>query len=442
MTPYWLTGAVARGSDEPMKNDRYNIAGIGTGDRWMGIIGGAMKYGDVVAVCDVDREHVEKAREKVGGKAEMFEDYRKVLDRPDIDVVIIGTPDHWHSKISIEAMLAGKDVYCEKPLTLTIDEGKKICQVQKQTGRVFQVGTQQRSEFSTDKKEDKHRFHHQFLHAVALAHSGALGKIQRVTCSLGDGPVSESLPQVEVPKNLNWDMWLGQAPWVEYVQGGKDPDNRFPQSRCHYNFRWWYEYSGGKLTDWGAHHIDIAQWVLGMDQSGPLSIEATAELPVSMKDGFPTLADRYNTASTYYIKCVFPNDAVMVIREGPDNGVWIEGDKGEIFVNRGKLKDVRGDAVAKLQDEPLPEEAILKLCKGKKPGSHMGNFFECIGDRSMPISDVHTHHRCMTTAHLANIAIRLDRPLKWDPEREQMLGDEQANAMQSREQRQGYEIKV
>ncbi len=435
IAPYIFTSAHAA---EESKNDRHVIGCIGTGDRWRQVVGGAMKYGDVVAVCDVDRKNLEEGNQKVGGKAEMFEDYRKVLDNKKIDVVTIVTPDHWHSKIAIEAMKAGKDVYCEKPLTLTIDEGKLICKVQKETGRVFQVGTQQRSEMSAADNYGK-RHPQQFLTAVAIAQSGRLGKIQKVTCSIGGSGKSKELPKVEVPKGLNWEMWLGQAPLVDYVSGPTDGKG-YPQSRCHYEFRWWYEYSGGKMTDWGAHHVDIAQWAIGMEDSGPVSVDGKGVHPVPFKNGYPTVDNQYNAALEFKIACKFPNDVEMIIQHGPNNGIWIKGDKAEIFVSRSELKDVEGTVIKDLTDNQLPAEAITKLYKGKKPGSHMGNFFECIRDRGMPVSDVFTHHRAMTTCHLANISIRLDRKLAWDPKTEQITGDSEANEWLKRKARKGYEV--
>jgi predicted dehydrogenase len=449
-TPYFLTAARAQ---EASKNDRHAVGFIGTGDRLPGALTPpARQLINVLAVCDVDKKHLEngnKLAESISGHpADMYEDYRKVLDRKDIDAVIITTPDHWHSKIAIEAMQAGKDVYCEKPLTLTIDEGKKICQVQKQTNRVFQVGTQQRSEFNartrkTDTTPEKN-YNQQFLQAVALAHAGKLGKIKKVTCSIGACAPSETIPKVDVPTELNWDMWLGQAPMTDYVQGGKSPSNpKYPTSRTHYEFRWWYEYSGGKLTDWGAHHVDIAQWAIGMDKSGPKSVEVVSvDLPVPFEKGRPTVSDRYNTAHTFNVKFMFPNDVELIVRDGPGNGIWIQGDKAEIFVSREALRDIQGTVIAELDSTPVAEEDLIKLCKGKKPGNHMRNFFECVRDRSTPISDVFTHHRAITTCHLANIAIRLNRPLKWDADKEEIVGDSEANGWVAREQRKGYEIKV
>src|SRR5262245_39260991 len=262
--PYFVWGSplIAQDAKTESKNDRPLLGCIGTGDRWNAVGPQAMNFSDCVAVCDVDANHAEKGKTRAleqnsrKGRertVDVYEDYRKVLDRKDIEVVTIVTPDHWHSKIAIEAMKAGKDVYCEKPLTLTIDEGKQIIKVLKETGRVFQVGTQQRSEMSAEKG----KFPQQFLTAVAICQAGRLGKIKRVECRIGAGPTSPELPKVAVPSQLNWEMWLGQAPLTDYVSSPSGSSNQgYPASRTHYEFRWWYEYSGGKMTDWGAHHVD------------------------------------------------------------------------------------------------------------------------------------------------------------------------------------------
>lgn len=452
-TPYfpWSAETIAQDAKTKSKNDRPVLGCIGTGDRWNAVGPQAMNFADCVAVCDVDANHAAKGKAKCeeiqskagrSSKVEVHEDYRKLLDRKDIEVVTIVTPDHWHTKIAIDAMKAGKDVYCEKPLTLTVDEGKQIIKVLKETGRVFQVGTQQRSEMSArvNKNKDLH-VQQQFLHAVALAQLGRIGEIKSVRCVIGGAPASGEIPKAPVPTGLNWDMWLGQAPMTDYIQGGFGNNRSYPESRTHYEFRWWYEYSGGKMTDWGAHHIDIAQWAIGMDNSGPTTIEGTADHPVPFKEGWPTVSNRYNAATKYHIVANFPNNVVMHVESDGENGITIEGTKGTIFVSRGDLRDEKGTAVADmLKGSPLPEGTITKLFKGKKPGNHMANFFECIADRTQPISDVDTHHRAMTTAHLANIAIRLGRRLAWNPETEQIEGDSEANTWLKREQRKGYEI--
>ncbi|HLJ10197.1 MAG TPA: Gfo/Idh/MocA family oxidoreductase [Planctomycetaceae bacterium] len=444
--PYWFTVESSRALGFFAASERPVVGCIGTGDRWQGgIWQGLMPFGDVAAVCDVDLYHLRAGQEAVRraqhGRGverpvDMYEDYRKILDRKDIDVVTIVTPDHWHSKIAIEALKAGKDIYCEKPLTLTIDEGKQIIKVLNETKRVFQVGTQQRSE-GGNKETPQY-----FLTAVALVKAGRIGSVKKVTCHINGAPGSGPIPIAEVPLGMNWDMWLGQAPYVDYRSGNFGNNPRYPESRTHYEFRWWYEYSGGKMTDWGAHHVDIGQWAIGMDHSGPTSVQGTAVHPVPLKDGRPTQDDRYNVATTFNVTCQYPNGVELVITSEGENGIMFEGTEGRIFVNRGK---VTGKPVEDLKTNPLPEDAIVKLYKGKTPAkdnAHMTNFFECIKDRTQPISDVYTHHRSMTTLHLANIAIRLGRKIEWDAEKEQIVGDKEANSWLAREQRKGYEIVV
>jgi predicted dehydrogenase len=404
------------------KNDRPRLALIGCGGQGSGDARQASNYGDFLAVCDVDKAHAARARDsrQIGkGKADVYEDYRKILDRKDIDAVVIGTPDHWHTKILIDAMKAGKDAYCEKPMTLTIDEGKKIGQVAKSTGRVVQVGTQQRS--------DHNRV---FLLAVALIRAGRIGKIRKVTAAIGGGPKGGPFKKEKPPADLNWDMWLGQAPAVDYIK-----------ERSHAEFRWWYEYSGGKLTDWGAHHVDIGMWGIGMDESGPTSIEVVrSNLPVAFKGGWPTVDDQYNTPTSFLVKATFANGVEMEIRDDTENGVTFVGSAGKIFVTRDRI-DLQGGAVESLWKNPVPESLLTELRKGKRVDGHMANFFECARDRGVPASDVWSHHRAMTTCHLANIAMRLgNRKLTWDPATEEIVNDSEANAWQTRPQRARYEI--
>ncbi len=404
------------------KNDRPRLGLIGAGGQGSGDARSAAHHGDFLAVCDVDRRHAENAKNHRGigkGKAEVYDDYRKLLDRKDIDAVIIGTPDHWHTKICIDAMRAGKDIYCEKPLTLTIDEGKELGKAARETGRVVQVGTQQRS--------DHNRV---FLLAVAMIRAGRIGKLRKVTAAIGGGPTGGPFPATNPPAELNWEMWLGQAPLTAYRT-----------DRCHSNFRWWYEYSGGKLTDWGAHHVDIGQWAIGMEHSGPKTIEVQKRvLPVDFKGGYPTVDDRYNTANAFIVHATFANGVVLEIRDDTENGVRFQGEHGHIFVTRDRI-DLDGGAVNALYRDPVSESLLKELRKGKAVAGHMENFFDCLADRSVPVSDVWSHHRALSTCHLANIALRLDRKkLEWDAEKEQIVGDSEANAFLSRPQRKGYEI--
>jgi predicted dehydrogenase len=418
--PYFAWQSRTAASESQSANDRPVVGCIGNGGMGSGDARAISKFGDIVALCDVDRNRSDKLNQDLcGGKAAYFEDYRKLLDRKDIQLVTISTPDHWHTKIAIDALRAGKDIYCQKPLTLTIDEGKLLRKTLAETGRVFQVGTQQRSSDG-------------FQKAIGLARQGRIGKITRVTVAIGGAPSGGPFETKPVPANLNWDRWLGQAPWTEYMS-----------ERCHNTFRWWYEYSGGKLTDWGAHHVDIAQWGIGMENSGPLSIEVLeVEHPVAFEKGYPTVKNSFNTATKFKVLAKFSNGVEMIIREsaddlGFDNGVLFEGENGRFFVNRGKLT---GAPVEELKNQPLPDAVMTELRKGKDKDSHMGNFIACVKDRSTPISDVPTHHRILTTCHLANIAMRLGRTLKWNPETEQIVGDDEANAWQKRTQRAGYEV--
>ena len=407
-------------ADEKSPNERLQFAAIGVGGRGAGIANNARRLADIVAVCDLDTQRIERVNKSLAqGKAKGYQDYRYILDNKDIDFVTIGTTDHWHTRIAIQAMQAGKDVYCEKPLTLTIEEGKQICNVTKETGRVFQVGTQQRSEMGQ-----------KFLTAIGIIREGRIGKIKKVTCNIGGGPKGGPFKKSDPPSNIDWNMWLGQAPLVDYIK-----------ERCHYQFRWWYEYSGGKMTDWGAHHVDIAQWAMQQDGvgQGVLSLEPiVGEHPIPLKNGMPTKDNYYNTSHNFHIKCMFPKNMEMNIvsqsKEG--NGILFEGSKGNLFVSRGKLT---GPAVDELKEKPLAAQTVLDVYKGKKTTNHMENFFECMKDRSDPISDVYTHHNAMTTCHLANISIRLGRKLKWNPKKEQIVGDDEANQWQARKQRKGFE---
>ena len=404
-------------------NDRPVFATIGLRNQGITITSKSLQFADFAALADVDSnvleanlQGVEKAQKK---RPDGYSDYRKILDRKDIDAVMIATPDHWHTKISVEAMLAGKDVYCEKPLTLTVAEGKLIEKIVKQTGRVFQVGTMQRTE--SDQR---------FLKAIAIIRDGRIGTVKKVTCSIDRMEASPVIPVVAAPEQIDWDMWLGQAPMVDYIK-----------ERCHYQFRWWYEYSGGKFTDWGAHHVDIATWAIGADQEGmgPIEIDGTdAKHPVEFKDGYPTVDDRYNSAHDYAVKCKYENGIEMIVTSRGDNGILFEGTEGRLFVNRGKITGKPIDD--KIDEGKFGDEDLVKLYKGKPFEGHKQNFFRCIAEGGLPVSDVFSHVQTMNTCHLAAIAARVGRVIKWDPKAEKIVGDEVAAKLFAREQRKGFEI--
>ncbi|MEZ6095419.1 MAG: Gfo/Idh/MocA family oxidoreductase [Pirellulaceae bacterium] len=424
-------------SSFPGLQDRPVFATIGLRNQGWEITRKSIKFADFAALVDVDSNvlanNVEQLQAAQGKKPDAYKDYREVLDRKDIDAVMIATPDHWHTKIAVEAMLAGKDVYCEKPLTLTIDEGKLIEQIVKQTGRVFQVGTMQRTECEQ-----------RFLQAVALIRHGRIGQVHTVTCGIGGMEPSPKIPVTEVPTGLDWDRWLGPAPFTDYRAlpemregyGGGVP----LYSNCHYAFRNWHEYSGGKLTDWGAHHVDIACWAIGASETGPSRIVPKSfTLPVPYERGYPSIADQYNVATKFKIHVEMPNDIELIITDEGDNGILFEGSNGRFFVNRGKIV---GKPVEDLANNPLPEGAIEEVYGGPISENHSANFVQAIQTRKQPISDVWTHNRMLEICHLANIAMRLDRELNWDADIRQIVGDDEANAFLQRENRSGYEINM
>lgn len=425
----------ALGYESP--NDRPVFATIGLRNQGWGITSKSFRFADFAALADVDSKvlgtNVEKTKQRQGKKPDSYKDYRKVLDRKDIDAVMIATPDHWHTKIAVEAMYAGKDVYCEKPLTLTIDEGKLIEKVVKETGRVFQVGTMQRSESGQ-----------RFLQAVALVKAGRIGTVKKVTCGINGMVASPVIPVAPVPEELDWDLWLGPAQKVPYralPEMRKGYGGGVPlYSNAHYSFRNWHEYSGGKLTDWGAHHVDIACWAIGASDTGPSKVTPLEyTLPVNYKDGNPVVGDQYNAATDFKIRVDMPDNVEMIITSAGDNGILFEGTKGRFFVNRGKIV---GKPVEDLKDNPLPEGAIEEVYGGKVSENHSANFIEAMKSRKQPISDVWSHNRMLEICHLSNIAMRLDRGLKWDPVKREIIGDAQANSFLARENRKGYEINM
>ena len=431
--PYFSSTPKTLADETKSKNDRVAMGVIGAGGMANGNMRAARDWVDVVAVCDVDSKRVASSNNNMsGGKAKEYSDYRALLDRKDIDAVHIATPDHWHTKPLIEAMLAGKDVYCEKPLTLTVDEGKLIRKVQKETGRIVQVGTQQRSTF------------HLFVKAMAIVAEGRLGKIQQVQAAIGGAPTSPPIPIADIPRELDWDRWLGPAPAVPYRNLPSQKNRGRGNTNCHYEFRWWYEYSGGKLTDWGAHHVDICNWALKLNgqMDGPVSIGGEAKHPVEFENGYPVQTDRYNTATAFKFVAKYANGTEMIIRNDTDNGVLITGDKGKIFVNRGKLV---GRPVEELEANPLPEDAIAKVYKNlpmerNERAAHWACFLHCAKERKEPISDVHSHMQMLNICHLAGISARFGRDLKWDDAKEEIVGDSEANGFLARPYRSGYEI--
>lgn len=414
--PVWYFNELQSHGAQPRPlgaNDRPGIGLIGCGGQGRGDCNWAKNYGTVIAVADVDDKHAEEAKKQFNA-AHKFNDFRKLLERDDIHVVINGTPDHWHTLVNIAAARAGKDIYSEKPLTLTVAEGRLLVQEIRQHQRVLQVGSQQRSDA-------------RFRLACELVRNGRIGKLEHMIVGLPTGPREGPFSTVPVPPELDWDYYLGQTPKVDY--NGHN---------AHWNFRWWYQFSGGQMTDWGAHHNDIAQWGNGTERSGPVEVDGKG-----LVDMIP---GGYDAMAKYRIDCKYANGVTMAIVDestvtdrnvvgggkNTPNGVQFIGTDGWIYVSRGEIQANKPELI----EEPLPSSATRLY----KSDNHMGNFFECIRSRKEPICDVEIGHRSISIAHLGAISVRMKRPLKWDPACEQFVDDAEANRWLSRPMRPPYDL--
>ena len=433
-------------------SDKLRIACIAVGGRGSGVSALAARHGDVVMICDADLRHAEAFKNRINAEnAVIVQDYRQVIDNQDVDVVIQSAPDHWHTKINVEALRAGKDVFGEKPLTLTIDEGKLLCKTVEETKRIFQTGTQQRSD-------------NLFQTAIELVRNGRLGKLTAVYVAVPffttkGGPY----PPEEIPQGLDWDLYQGQAPLAS-----------FSKHRINGVWRWWYDYAGGIVTDWGNHHVDIAQWGINQEHSGPVSVEARALFPnegqvdcyntpdrffsrMVYADGLEVLysaaigekatygaVDAHVETSQEQLDWMFGEDCPEEVRNCNRNGIMFVGEKGRVFVNRG---GVYGRPVDELAENPLPDDAWRAPHRAPlgtthdSTAFHMENFFDCARSRKEPVASAAVEHRSITLCHLTNISLRLGgRKLQWDPVNEEIVDDAEAQSMQSREQREPYTI--
>ncbi len=406
-TPFLISASW--GAERTGPNERITLGFIGTGKQGGGLLHNFLNQPNtqVLAVCDVDttrREHFRKVVDdfyRIKGNTDYkgcaeFKDYRELLARKDIDAVVIATPDHWHALNVVAACEAGKDIYCEKPLSLTIYEARAMVNAVRKNERVFQTGSMQRSS-----KE--------FRKACELVRNGRLGKIQQVIVDVGGPSVPCDLPEEPMEPGLDWDMWLGPAPMRPYnsVLSPRGVHDHFP------NWRSYREYSGGGMTDWGAHHFDIAQWGLGMDDSGPVEI-------IPPDDPKATKGVRY----------IYANGVEMI--HGDSGGVLFIGTEGKILVNRGKF-----EATPKvLGEEPLPDNAIRLY----NSYNHGKDFLDCMRSRKRPICDVEIGCRSVTVCHLGNLAYWNHRRLKWDPVKERFIGDEEANQWLDRPKRSPWKV--
>jgi myo-inositol 2-dehydrogenase / D-chiro-inositol 1-dehydrogenase len=423
-------------------NSRLGVACIGVGGRGSGIGYQAAELGQIVACCDVSSNNANnfaKTQQDKGRDCKTYNDYRDMFEKEKgIDLVTIGTPDHWHVKIAIEALKAGKHVYCEKPLTLTIEEGQLVKQAVKKYGKTFQVGTQQRTEFNRN-----------FIKAVAIARSGRLGRMLEAVSSVGKsasrspdknkpfGPFDSSAP----PEGFDWDLWLGPAPKVDYCS-----------QRVGWNFRWWFEYSGGQVTDWGVHHTDIAFWALaGEDGQAVEAVGTGGFMGVKREQALDFLLGKtppekmphaFNVAYTFDVDVTLSTGNKIKVVSG-DNELIITGELGKIRVNRGSLtgkpvEDIDADPVAKKEIEDL----MVKVYGGELPASHMANFFDSIRSGKEPVANVTEHVRAVNATHLANIALLTNRTVKFDPQTQTFANDPEANQLIKRPRREGFEITV
>ena len=403
--PYVLTSTALGAGGTTPASQRITIGFIGVGNMGKGHVGrlSSDKRVQILAICDCFKKKRDEQANLVEGKyaknkpsatykgVDRYNDFREMLARDDIDAVLIATPEHWHAIPAIEACRAGKDVYCEKPLSHTVREARAMVNAARRYGRVFQTGSQQRSSSN-------------FRLACELVRNGRIGKVERIAISIGDPSEEKYFPTQPVPEGLDWDRWLGPAPWAPY-------NSERASGSYGGGWRKVREYSGGMTTDWGAHHFDIAQWGMGMDQSGPVEF-------------FPAGGEFEFMTSRY------ANGVIMERRSG--NGVEFYGTKGSIYVNRGKLSSKPANIIK----EPIgPDEIHLY-----NSGNHHANWLDCIETRRRPICDVEVGCRTISVCHLYNIAHWLKRPIKWDPVKEEIIGDEEASRMLVRPMRSPWHL--
>ena len=412
--PAIIPSGVLAAPGRPGANDRIAIAGIGVGRQGGGDINALARFKEVrlVAFADVNLERARAFATKYKGEA--YQDYRKLLERKDVDAILTATPDHWRALVCIHACQAGKDVYAEKPMTLTVREGRLMTQAVRKYKRVFQTGSQQRS----DPKE---------LLGAELIRNGRIGKITRVTAYNYESPWEYNMPAESVPAELDWDMWCGPVEPVAYnLQGLYRP-------RAQPGWLSFRPFSGGEMTGWGAHGLDQIQRALGMDESGPLEVWTEGEQFAPPTYTAPELAARGNQlCASPKIFFRYAGDIIVELGKGPHGGAIFKGEKGTITIDRGKV----ASDPPELLREPIKDSEIHLY----KSASHFQNWLDCIKSREKPVADVETGHRSSTVCHLGNIARWTGRRLKWDPARELFPEDAAANAFLDRPRRKPYTL--
>ena len=390
--PPLLASRALGAADKRPASERVVAALIGSGRRGQGLMSiQSDPRCSIAAVCDVDQEHAAKASKRAGN-CDVYQDFRRVLDRKDIDAVLIATPDHWHAPITIMACQAGKDVYCEKPLCRSISEGRKMVEAARRYDRVVQMGTQYRSIERTRQ-------------ACEWVRNGRLGQVRTVRLLHAPNRFHPREPGCQPPASLDWNLWLGPAPWAPYHP-----------VRCHFSFRWFMDYGGGSIADNGVHMFGVVSWAMGADQTGPVSIEASGQQdPNNLFDAPVSMTVRYQFANP---------DFEMIWEQPSDAKVKLNLD----FVgSQATLSGFWGFKVSKGEADLSPTRTDeLHL---DRSDSHSGNWLDCIASRRRPVMDVEIGHRVTCWSHLGNIAYLLNRKLRWDPVTERFPGDEEANRM-------------
>ncbi len=422
------------GKDAP--SNKINIGQIGCGRIARSHdMAETLKYDQarIIAVSDLDsnrmadgKKLVEASYAKSTGKknavdVKMYGDYKEMLADKDIDAVQISTPDHWHSQPAIEAALAGKDIYLQKPTSLTIEEGRLLSDIVQKQGVILQVGTQQRSS-------------PQFRVAAELVRNGRIGKVHTVKIGLPGDPSGPEAPEMPVPANLNYDMWLGSTPEVPYTEIGVHPQQGYGRPG-------WLrleQYGAGMITGWGQHHYDSAAWGMDTELTGPISVEAVAQFP---KSGL------WNVHGDFMVKQEYANGITVYTSGGYDNGIRYEGEDGWIFVSRGSYVASASDPVSAANSKKALDASDPKILQSKigenethlyVSDEHHGNWLDCIKSRKAPISPVEIGHRACSVCLISHIAMKIPDILKWDPVNERFIDNEGANSMLSRSQRYPY----
>jgi predicted dehydrogenase len=422
--PYVIRSAALGLAGTTAPSNRLTMAQIGCGSMGGSNLQAFLNHQNdvqVVAVCDVDDRHThEKKRvvdETYGNQGcKVYRDFRQMLETESIDIVSHALPDHWHALVSITCAGKGIDMYGEKPFSRTIGEGRAMCEAMKRCDIIWQTGSWQRSQ---------EKFHH----AAELVRNGRLGKISYVEVGLpdGEGPTGPKPDIVPCPEYMDYDLWLGPAPWRPYQNLQRKWETDPLRMGLHNNWRHVFDYSGGKLTDWGGHHIDVAHWGLGFDETGPVEIEGIGKFP---EEGI------YNVPYEYDFICTYANGIKIRVanrsRLPHGQGVCWYGDEGWLFISRGDLKASNPDI---LREKIGPDE--IRLYRSR---DHQRNFIECVKTRRQTITPPETAHRSISVAFLGEIAILTGCKLKWDPKKEMFIGNEQANRYLTRSYRSPWQL--